>query len=184
MDKLKKLMLENKAWAKGHNEMDSSYFQNMAYGQNPEILWVGCADSRVIPNEIINAKPGELFVHRNIANLIHEDDESFMSVLEYAITCLKIKYVIICGHYGCGGVKAALEGIDNKRINSWIKDIKDIKLEKKVEDLNHLVELNVCKQVQNLNKILDKNIIDTKGSTPQVIGWVYDIKEGLIKSFE
>lgn len=181
METIKRLLLENKAWAQGHADIDPEYFHNMALDQNPEILWIGCADSRVPPDEIINTKPGSLFVHRNIANLVHPDDENLLSVLEYAVKYLKVKYIIVCGHYNCGGVKAAFEGIDNPRLTNWTKSISELKFSKKPEHFNKLVEYSVCKQIDNLKTI---PVIQERWKTeqyPKLIGWVYDLRDGLVK---
>lgn len=181
MDKIRKLILENKAWAKGHNELDASYFHEMSKDQTPEILWIGCADSRVPPDEIINARPGTLFVHRNIANLVYSDDENFLSVLEYAVEFLKVKYIIVCGHYNCGGVKAAFEGIDNQRLSNWTRSIQQVKREKCPSHFNELVELNVKEQVINIKDLPIVKKVHEKGNYPLILGWVYDISSGLIK---
>jgi carbonic anhydrase len=184
MEKIKKLLLENKAWAQGHLQMDPEYFENMAKDQNPDILWIGCADSRVPPDEILNCKPGSLFVHRNIANIVHNDDENLLSVLEYAVKYLKVKYIIVCGHYNCGGVKAAFDGIDNPRLARWTKTVTDLKFEKAPSDFNQLVELSVAKQVEKLKEVqVIKDAWQEGGRYPLLLGWVYDIKTGLLKEF-
>lgn len=178
MEKIKKLLLENRAWAKGNRQMDPGYFESLAKGQNPDILWIGCADSRVPPGEIINANPGDLFVHRNIANIVYLNDKNFMSVLEYAIYYLKVNYIIICGHYNCGGVKAAFEGVQNFRISDWVSDISKIKVQKQVKNLDELIEANIVNQVEKLEKHLQSIHRDNI----KVLGWAYDLKTGLIKS--
>ena len=178
MDTIRKLLLENRAWAKGHKESDPDYFGNMAKDQSPKILWIGCADSRVPPDTIVNARPGSLFVHRNIANLVYTEDENLMSVLEYAVKYLKVSHIIVCGHYNCGGVKAAFDGIDNKVLSDWTKSIQEIKAEKNPSDLNKLVEMNVSKQVENIKNLpLVKDAIEN-GHELKVFGLVYDLAEG------
>jgi carbonic anhydrase len=122
-----KLLLENKAWAKEKLALDPGYFNKLSDIQTPEFLWIGCSDSRVPANEITNTQPGEIFVHRNIANMVIHTDVNLLSVLEYAVTHLKVKHIIVCGHYGCGGVKAAMTNQDFKQVlNMWIRHIKDV----------------------------------------------------------
>jgi carbonic anhydrase len=181
MEKIRRLILENKAWAQGHNQADPDYFKNMSLDQNPEILWIGCADSRVPPDEIFNSRPGTLFVHRNIANIIYANDENILSVLEYAVGFLKVKYIIVCGHHNCGGVRAAFDGIENPRLNQWVSMITEIKKKNNPKDFNELVELNILKQLENLKNI---DVIKKSWETseyPKLVGWVYDLKTGLIK---
>ncbi len=184
MNTIRKLLLENKAWAKGHNEIDPHYFENMSIDQNPEILWIGCADSRVVPDEIINARPGSLFVHRNIANIVYADDENLMSVLEYAVKFLKVKYIIVCGHYNCGGVRAAFEGIENPKLKNWTRSISEIKFEKKPDSVNSLVELSVKSQISKLADILGVSFPQKAEEYPKILGWVYDISTGLINEMK
>jgi carbonic anhydrase len=127
MKSYQKLLLENKAWAREKKEDDPEFFSRLSKIQTPEFLWIGCSDSRVPANEITNTQPGEIFVHRNIANLVVHTDVNLLSVLEYAVTYLKVKHVIICGHYGCGGVKAAMTNHDFKQVlNMWLRNIKDV----------------------------------------------------------
>lgn len=181
MKKIMRLLLENKAWAAGKTDFDPEYFTKMALGQSPEILWIGCSDSRVPPDEIINSEPGNLFVHRNIANLVYESDANLMSVMEYAILYLKVKYIIVCGHYNCGGVAAAFNGIDNERLRSWIDSVVDLKAKKDPQSVNELVEQNICNQVQNIRKLPLMQKLKDSDQCPQVIGWVYDLETGLLK---
>ncbi len=181
MEKIKRLLLENRAWAEGQIQNDPNYFENMAKEQNPEILWIGCADSRVPPNVVVNTKPGTVFVHRNIANLVYKDDENLMSVIEYAVLFLKIKYIIVCGHYNCGGVKAAFEGIENKRLSKWTKSLTDLKLKSKPSDFNKLVELSVRDQVEKLKSLPVINQAWENSHYPKLLGWVYDLNTGLLK---
>jgi len=185
MKTLKRFLLQNKAWASGKSEIDPSYFSTMALDQSPEILWIGCSDSRVPPDEIINTAPGSLFVHRNIANLVYHDDQNLMSVMEYAVKYLKVKYVIVCGHYNCGGVKAAMTGIDNAKLTSWTRMVAETKSSLKGEvDLNTLVEQNVLKQVENLAKTEVIQSAWKEATYPKVVGWVYDLKTGLLKELK
>ncbi|MFI5390883.1 MAG: carbonic anhydrase [Bacteriovoracales bacterium] len=181
MEKIKRLLLENKAWAQGQIENDQDYFLNMAKDQSPDILWIGCADSRVPPNVVVNVRPGDLFVHRNIANLVNKDDENLMSVIEYGVLFLKVKYIIVCGHYNCGGVKAAFDGIENKRISNWTKSLSELKDKNKPTDPNNLVEISVCDQIEKLKKLPAIIKAWEDGPFPILVGWVYDLKTGLLK---
>lgn len=190
MDKIKRLMLENKAWAQSKIDIDQDYFSKMAKDQKPEYLWIGCSDSRVPPSEITNTDPGEMFVHRNIANLVIHTDMNFLSVLQYAVEALKVRHVIVCGHYNCGGVKAAISHQSLGLIDNWIRNIEDTYFSHKVEvdsikdemsKVNKLVELNVIEQVRNLahTSIIQKAWKNLQ--QPFVHGWVYDINTGLLK---
>jgi carbonic anhydrase len=185
-----KLLIENKAWAKEQNKADPEFFKRLAAQQAPEFLWIGCSDSRVPADKITGTEPGEIFVHRNIANLVVNTDINLLSVLQYAVEVLKVKHVIVCGHYGCGGVKAAMDNHHFGIINHWLKEIKDVYrfhreevdvLETEEERLNLLTELNVREQVFNLAKtsIIQKAWKEEK--RPHLHGWVYGLKDGIIK---
>src|SRR5215213_8368957 len=162
MHSYEKLLLENKAWAAEKVAEDPDYFHRLSQIQRPEFLWIGCSDSRVPANEITGTQPGEIFVHRNVANLVINTDVNLLSVLDYAVNHLKVKHVIVCGHYGCGGIKAATTNNDFKPVlNMWLRNIKDVyRLHRKeldaIEDENvrvdKLTELNVKEQVFNLAK--------------------------------
>jgi carbonic anhydrase len=185
-----KLLLENKAWAAEKVQNDPNYFTKLSGIQTPEFLWIGCSDSRVPANEITGTAPGEIFVHRNIANMVVHTDVNLLSVLEYAVKFLKVKHVIVCGHYGCGGVKASMAQHNLGIINKWIMHIKDVQ-RIHAEELqaigdeetrtNRLVELNVIEQVTNLAKtsVIQKAWKDREG--PHLHGWVYGLENGLIK---
>ena len=190
MDKIRKLVLENKAWAQSKVEADKDYFEKMAHDQKPEYLWIGCSDSRVPPSEITNTDPGQMFVHRNIANLVVHTDMNFLSVLQYAVENLKVPHVIVCGHYNCGGVKAALSTQSLGLINNWVRNIKDTYHFHKVEvdsvrnemdRVNKLVELNVIEQVKNLAHTSIVQGAWKERQYPYIHGWVYDISTGLLK---
>lgn len=177
-----RLLLQNKAWAKGKTEIDPEYFESMSKTQNPEILWIGCSDSRVPPDEVINSSPGTLFVHRNIANLVYENDENLMSVIEYAVKYLKVNYVIVCGHYNCGGVRAAMEGIDNERLSQWTRMISEIKKNSpEIGEVNQMVEASVQMQVKKLKALPIIQESWAQRSGPIICGWVYDLQSGRIK---
>ena len=190
MDKIKHLLLENKAWSQSKIEIDPDYFLKMAKDQKPEYLWIGCSDSRVPPSEITNTDPGEMFVHRNIANLVVHSDQNFLSVLQYAVENLQVRHVIICGHYNCGGVKAAIMNQSLGLIDNWIRNIKDTYFTHKVEvdacmseaeRVNKLVEFNVIEQVRNLSHTAVIQKAWKNLTQPFVHGWVYDINSGQLK---
>ncbi len=190
MKAYEKLLLENKAWAREKMEDDDQYFERLAHLQTPEFLWIGCSDSRVPANEITGTKPGEIFVHRNIANMVVNTDLNLLSVLQYAVEVLKVKHIIVCGHYGCGGVKAAMTNHHYGIINKWLRNIKDVYRfhreevdEIKNEDarLNRMVELNVQEQVMNLAKTSIVQKSWKNAQLPHIHGWVYDLHDGIIK---
>ena len=190
MKTYERLLLENKAWAAEKLEDDPSYFDRLSHIQTPEFLWIGCSDSRVPANEITNTQPGEIFVHRNIANLVVNTDINMLSVLQYAVEVLKVKHVIVCGHYGCGGVKAAMNQHHYGIINHWLKNIKDVYRYHREEidalpteelRVDRLTELNVREQVFNLSKT---SIIQTAWKyeqRPHLHGWVYGLEDGLLR---
>ncbi len=186
-----KLLLENKAWAHQKVEQDPDYFNRLAHLQTPDFLWIGCSDSRVPANEITNTQPGEIFVHRNVANLVIHTDVNLLSVLDYAVSHLKVKHVIVCGHYGCGGIKAAMTSHDYKQVlNMWLRNIKDVyrlyseeldAIEDEEKRADRLVELNVKEQVQHLAKTSIIQRAWKHEQRPQLHGWVYGLSNGLIK---
>jgi carbonic anhydrase len=186
-----KLLLENKAWATEKVQDDPQYFSRLADIQKPDFLWIGCSDSRVPANEITNTQPGEIFVHRNIANLVVHTDVNLLSVLDYAVTHLKVKHVIVCGHYGCGGVKAAMSNHDFKQVlNMWLRNIKDVyrihndelsSITDEQAKFDRLVELNVQEQVMHLAKTSIIQRAWKNEQRPHLHGWVYGLKDGLIK---
>ena len=179
----KSLLDKNKEWVANSLEKDPDFFNRLSQGQQPPILWIGCSDSRVPANEIIGAPPGEVFVHRNIANMVIHSDMSMLSVLDFAVNVLKVKHVIVCGHYGCGGVKAAMSNKQIGLIDNWIRHIKDVyrmhqdelnSIVNEDERFNRFVEVNVKEQVLDVAKT---SIIQNAWSNGQEIhlhGWVYD----------
>ena len=191
MHSYEKLLLENKAWAAEKVSEDPAYFNRLADVQSPEFLWIGCSDSRVPANEITGTTPGEIFVHRNVANLVINTDVNLLSVLDYAVNHLKVKHVIVCGHYGCGGVKASITNHDFKAVlNMWLRNIKDVyRIHRKELDAinddekkaDRLVELNVQEQVFNLAKTSIIQRAWKHDQRPHLHGWVYGLKDGLIK---
>jgi carbonic anhydrase len=191
MHSYEKLLLENKAWAAEKLSDDPDYFERLAQLQTPEFLWIGCSDSRVPANEITGTQPGEIFVHRNVANLVVNTDVNLLAVLDFAVTHLKVKHVIVCGHYGCGGIKAAATKTDYRPVlNMWLRNIKDVmRLHREELDKIHdeeqrgdrLVELNVQEQVNNLAKTTIIQRCWQKEKRPDLHGWVYGLKDGIIK---
>jgi carbonic anhydrase len=191
MQSYEKLLLENKAWATEKVKDDPEYFQRLAKIQTPEFLWIGCSDSRVPANEITGTQPGEIFVHRNVANMVVNTDTNLLSVLDYAVTHLKVKHVIVCGHYGCGGIKAAITQNDFKMVlNMWLRNIKDVyrlhreeldQIKDEESRTDRLVELNVREQVYNLAKTSIIQRAWKQSNKPHLHGWVYGLKDGLIK---
>lgn len=190
MREYKKLLLNNKAWASERLRVDEHYFDDLSKDQNPLFLWIGCADSRVPAEEITHADPGEMFVHRNVANMVVHTDMNLLSVLQYAVEVLKIKHIIICGHYNCGGVKAAMTNKDFGLINKWLRNIKEVyekyydelqAIESEQSRFNTLVELNVKEQIQNLAKTTIVQKAWKNSQLPHLHGWVFDIHQGKIK---
>lgn len=185
-----KLLENNKTWVSNKLEMDPQYFEKLANGQQPPLLWIGCADSRVPANEIIGAQPGEVFVHRNIANMVVHSDMNMLSVLDYAVNVLQVKHIIVCGHYGCGGVKAAMGSETYGLIDNWIRHIKDVyrfhhkelnTIEDETERFNRFVELNVIEQVYDLAKTSIVQNAWKNGQSVSIHGWVYGVGSGVIK---
>lgn len=191
MYSIDKLLLENKAWAAEKKLDDPEYFERLSHLQTPEFLWIGCSDSRVPANEITGTQPGEIFVHRNIANMVIHTDVNLLSVLEYAVSHLKVKHVIVCGHYGCGGIKAAMTKHDFKQVlNMWLRNIKDVyrlhrdeldSINDEEKRTDRLTELNVQEQVLHLAKTSIIQRAWQKEQRPQLHGWVYGLKDGFIK---
>jgi carbonic anhydrase len=191
MNSFEKLLLQNKAWALETQSEDPGYFDRLSKGQSPEFLWIGCSDSRVPANQITGTNPGDIFVHRNIANLVVEDDINMLSVLEYAVIHLKVKHVIVCGHYGCGGVKAALSSDSYGLLDKWLINIKAVYQENRevIDSIgdqdaraNLLTEFSVRQQVINLSKTDTIRRAWEKGARPHIHGWVYGLKDGLLKT--
>jgi carbonic anhydrase len=184
------LLHDNKHWAARKAAEDPGFFERLLHVQSPEFLWIGCSDSRVPPDQITQTEPGEIFIHRNVANLLVNTDVNLMSVLDYAVNHLKIKHVVVCGHYGCGGVKAALSNDDfNQVLNMWLRNIKDIyrihrkemeAIDNEDSRINRMVELNVKEQVFNLAKTAIIQKAWANDNRPDLHGWVYDLHDGII----
>lgn len=192
MNKLKHLFDRNSNWAAEINKKKPDLFSQLANQQNPEYLWIGCSDSRVPPTQIVDLAPGDIFVHRNIANVIAHTDFNCLSVIQYAVEALKVKHIIVCGHYGCGGVKAALEIKENGLIDNWLRHIKDVrdlnaeKLDGLDSDKKHdlLCELNVMEQVANLSNTPIVQKAWKNGADLTVHGWIYHIGNGILKDLD
>ena len=190
MDSDKQLLLANKAWVKEKLAARSDFFASQAHSQAPEFLWIGCSDSRVPAEEITGAEPGELFVHRNVANMVVHTDFNLLSVLQYAVEVLKVRHVIVCGHYNCGGVKNAMTNRDFGLINKWLRHIKDVyRLYKdQIESIgdpqarwDRLVEINVIEQTRNVAKMSIIQKAWRREQRPTLHGWVYDLRSGYLK---
>jgi len=186
----KKLIENNRKWVKQKLGEDAEFFKKLASGQQPPLLWIGCADSRVPANEIIGAQPGEVFVHRNIANMVLHTDMSMLSVLDYAVNVLKVRHVIVCGHYGCGGVKAAMSNSSFGLIDNWVRCIKDVyrfhhkeldSISDENERFERFVELNVKEQVLDLAKTSIVQGAWNSGQELHIHGWVYSVGSGIVK---
>ncbi|WP_448657434.1 carbonic anhydrase [Sphingomonas sp. CJ99] len=184
------LILANRAWSQELTELDPDYFRRQIEGQKPDVLWIGCSDSRVSPEQITRTQPGELFIHRNIANLVHTTDDNFMSVLQFAVTVLKVGHIIVCGHYGCGGLHATLNGAPEGHIGDWLKNAADVHANHRHEieaepdaeaKLNRLVECNVRDQLLDLARTDIVQAAFGSGQRLHLHGWVYDLRDGLIK---
>ncbi len=191
MKRYEKLLSDNKKWAERRVTEDPEFFDRLLHLQTPEFLWIGCSDSRVPANQITGTQPGEIFVHRNVANLVINNDVNLLSVLDFAVNHLKVKHVIVCGHYGCGGIKAAMTNIDYKAVlNMWLRNIKDVYRIHRAEldaisDVqqreDRLVELNVQEQVFNLAKTSTIQRAWRNEKRPHLHGWAYGLNDGIIK---
>lgn len=188
-DFYKKILDNNKEWVESNLAKDPNYFKDLSNGQNPPLLWIGCSDSRVPANEITGTRAGEVFVHRNIANLVIHTDMNMLSVLDYAVNALKVKHVLVCGHYGCGGVKAAMGNESIGVIDNWIRNIKDVyrvhneelsAIEDEDKKFNRMVELNVIEQVYNLAKTSIVQNAWNNGQELYLHGWVYGLNSGYV----
>lgn len=189
MESYKKLILKNRAWAQEKLQYDASYFSRHAKVQTPEFLWIGCSDSRVPANEVTGTEPGEIFVHRNIANVVVHTDLNVQSVIQYAVEVLKVKNIIVCGHYGCGGVKAAMTNQQFGLLDKWLKNIKDVyhfhqaeldaiaDLDKRAD---RLTELNVVEQCMHIAQTTLIQQTWKAEQRPNILGWVYHIENGLL----
>ena len=193
MRKYEQIFENNRKWVASHIERDPDFFKRLAAGQDPEFLFIGCADSRVPANEIMGLNPGEVFVHRNVANLVVSTDINAQSVIEYAVRHLDVRHIIVCGHYGCGGVAAAMQPADLGLLNGWLREIRDVyrlyqdeldAIEDQQARYRRLIELNIQEQCVNVIKtaVVQKTYLQT--GHPTVHGWVYDLADGLLHDLE
>ena len=189
MSTLNYLIERNLAWATGVREKDPDFFTNLSEQQAPEYLWIGCSDSRVPANQIVSLPPGEVFVHRNIANVVVHTDLNCLSVIQYAVDVLKVKHIIVCGHYGCGGIKSAMENEKNGLIDNWLRHVKDVarfnagklKQLKNEDKFDALCELNVMEQVTNVCNTTIVQKAWENGVELSIHGWIYNIENGILK---
>jgi carbonic anhydrase len=186
---LEDLKANNAAWSKGKTQVDPEFFKRLENQQSPEYLWIGCSDSRVPANEIVGLDPGELFVHRNVANLAPPQDANYLSVLQFAVDVIKVKHVMVVGHYGCGGVAAAIDGQRRGLVDHWLHPIREVHAEHRHEldalpsekdKLNRLCELNVIRQVRNVAADVFVQDAWARGQSLAVHGWVYSLANGLV----
>ena len=190
MKTYEKLLENNKGWASQKLQDDPDFFSRLQHLQTPKYLWIGCSDSRVPANQITGTEPGEIFVHRNVANLVVNNDVNLLAVLQYAVEVLKVEHVIVCGHYGCGGIKAAMTKTDHKQVlNMWLRHIKDVyrinredieSFPEGEERTNRLIEVTVREQVYNLAKTSIIQKAWKSENRPQLHGWVYSLSDGII----
>ncbi len=187
------LLQKNRAWAVRQQSSDPDYFRRLASQQTPEYLWIGCSDSRVPANEIVDLDPGELFVHRNVANLAIPTDINFLSVLAFAVNVLKIKHIIVCGHYGCGGVRAALGDSRNGVIDHWLEPVREVYRHQRVhidpirniaDQVNALCEFNVMAQVEAVARTTIVRDAWARGHHLTIHGWIYGLSDGLLRDLD
>ena len=193
MRRLEKLFKQNQVWSENIKASNPDFFTNLAAQQSPEYLWIGCSDSRVPANQLTGMVPGDIFVHRNIANQVVHTDMNCLSVLQYAVEVLKVKHIIVCGHYGCGGVLAAMEGASHGLLDNWLMNIRDVydKYQAQVDAIedecaraDYLCEVNVAEQVANVcNTSIVKNAWK-QGQQLAVHGWIYSISDGLLRDLD
>lgn len=189
----KKIFENNRAWVEARMQQDPHFFERMAYAQNPDYLYIGCSDSRVSAEEMMGLNPGEVFVHRNVANVVNAIYMNASSVIQYAVRELKVKHIIVCGHYHCGGIAAAMEQKDYGLLNPWLRNIRDVyrihqeeldAIEDPATRFDRLVELNVQEQVINVIKMTSVQQRYAEEGLPVVHGWIFDVRTGLLKDLE
>ncbi|HKR58568.1 MAG TPA: carbonate dehydratase [Pyrinomonadaceae bacterium] len=193
MKDLKELINNNRIWAEGIKARDPEFFQKLAQQQQPRYLWIGCSDSRVPSTQLVNLPPGEMFVHRNVANVVVHTDVNCLSVMQFAVDALKVHHIIVCGHYGCGGVQAAMENLQLGLIDNWLRHVQDVMhnhqavLDNISNDeirLNRLCELNVIEQVLNVCRTTIVQNAWVRGQELAVHGWIYGIEDGLLRDLQ
>ena len=189
MDEQLQLLSHNRAWAAERVKRDPTFFTRLSAQQAPAFLWIGCSDSRVPANEIVGLDPGELFVHRNVANLVVHTDVNCLSVLQFAVDLLQVRHVIVCGHYGCGGIRAAMDGTAHGLIDNWLRHVQDVQRSHRAElaglpddraRINRLCELNVIEQVRNISRSTIVQDAWKRGQALALHGWIYGLDDGLI----
>jgi carbonic anhydrase len=190
MKDLKRLLDQNRAWAENIKASDPEFFQNLAKQQSPKFLWIGCSDSRVPSTQLVGVAPGEMFVHRNVANVVDHTDFNCLSVMQYAVDVLKVDHIIVCGHFGCGGVKAAMDNLQLGLIDNWLRHVQDViheheellaKINDENERFNRLCELNVIEQVLNVGRTTIVQTAWQRGQELVVHGWIYGLQDGLLR---
>ena len=190
MKHLKRLLDQNRAWAESIKANDPEFFQTLAKQQSPTFLWIGCSDSRVPATQLVGMVPGEMFVHRNVANVVDHTDFNCLSVLQYAVDVLKVDHIIVCGHHGCGGVKAAMENLQLGLIDNWLRHVQDVlnkheellsRFDDAEERLDRLCELNVIEQVLNVGRTTIVQSAWQRGQELVVHGWIYGLENGLLR---
>lgn len=190
---LEALLRDNRAWAEARTGDDPDFFRRLAEGQSPDVLWIGCADSRVPPSVVVDADPGELFVHRNVANVAPPDDDNAWSAIQYAVEALEVEHIVVCGHYGCGGVAAALDGGTSGALDRWIDDVRRTarrhrealdELDTRDARWRRLCELNVRAQVERLRNHPILEAAEERGRAPAVHGWIYELAEGRLEDLD
>ncbi len=189
MRDLKNLLEKNRAWAEGISAHDPEFFQTLAKQQSPAYLWIGCSDSRMPATQLVGLRPGELFVHRNVANVVAHTDFNCLSVMQFAVDVLKVSHIIVCGHYGCGGVEAAMQNLKLGLIDNWLRHVQDVmrihetalsQIEDEVQRPNRLCELNVIEQVLNVSRTTIVQSAWRNGQELAVHGWIYKLEDGLL----
>jgi len=190
MKDLTRLLDQNRAWAENIKASDPNFFPNLAKQQLPKFLWIGCADSRVPSTQLVGVAPGEMFVHRNVANVVDHTDFNCLSVMQYAVDVLKVEHIIVCGHHGCGGVKAAMDNLQLGLIDNWLRHVQDVvheheaelaKIEDEEERFDRLCELNVIEQVRNVGRTTIVQSAWARGQEVVVHGWIYGLQDGLLR---
>ena len=190
MKDLKRLLDQNKAWAESITASDPEFFPTLAKQQSPTFLWIGCSDSRVPATQLVGMMPGEMFVHRNVANVVVHTDFNCLSVIQFAVDVLKVEHIIVCGHHGCGGVKAAMDNAHFGLIDNWLRHVQDVihgheavlaKIEDETKRLDRLCELNVIEQVLNVGRTTIVQSAWERGQELVVHGWIYDLEDGLLR---
>ena len=190
MKDLQELLAQNKAWAENIKANDPEFFPSLARKQSPRYLWIGCSDSRVPATQLVGLTAGDMFVHRNVANVVGHTDFNCLSVLQYAVEALKVEHVIVCGHYGCGGVRAAMKNLSHGLIDNWLRHVQDVmhnheeslsKIDDEGQRLDRLCELNVIEQVLNVSKTTIVEGAWTRGQELAIHGWIYGLNDGLLR---